>query len=124
MNLSDEAIKSLKKIASFKTYSATAPLYYKGQTPIVAYLIIKGSILLIKNNKTYHKLTKGCLVGYQELFLDIPSMFTAEVLSNTEICHIDKSTLLEIKNSTNPKMGLLYSELTNIVLSNLTNTFS
>jgi CRP-like cAMP-binding protein len=116
INLSSEAIKSLKKIASFKTYSTNAPLHYQGQTPIVAYLIIKGNILLLKNNKIYHKLTKGCLIGYQELFLNAPSMFTAKILGDTEICYIDKSTILEISNSKSRKMSLLYSELTDIIL--------
>ena len=114
MNLSDEAIKSLKKIAFFKTYSTNAPLHYQGQVPIVAYLIISGNILLLKKDKICHKLTKGSLVGYQELFLNAPSMFTAKVLSDTEICFIDKSTLLEIKNSKNKEMRLLFSELTTI----------
>lgn len=115
-NLSDEAIRALKTIAPFKTYSADAPLHYRGQTPVAAYLIMKGNVLLLKNNKTYHKLTKGSLIGYQELLFNIPSMFTAKALSNAEIYYIDRSTILEIKNSKNTKISRLYSELSNILL--------
>lgn len=115
-NLSDEAIRALKTIAPFKIYSADAPLHYRGQTPVAAYLIMKGNVLLLKNNKTYHKLTKGSLIGYQELLFNIPSMFTAKALSNAEIYYIDRSTILEIKNSKNTKISRLYSELSNILL--------
>jgi CRP-like cAMP-binding protein len=115
IHLSDSAMTSLKKIAPIKKYSADAPLYYQGQTPIVAYFIIKGNILLQKNNKTYHKLTRGCVVGCRELLLNTPSTFTANVVSNSEICYIDKSTLLEIKNSKNTEMLQLCSELTEVL---------
>jgi CRP-like cAMP-binding protein len=115
VNLSEKAIKCLKKIATFKRYSEDSPLHYQGQIPIVAYLIVKGNILLLKNSEIYHKLTKGYIIGYRELCLNAPSMFTAEVLGNTELCYIDKSTLLEIKNSKNTEIHLLYLELKNAI---------
>ncbi len=113
--LSDESIKSLKKIAHFKTFSANTPLYYQGQTPIVAYFILRGHVLLLKGNKIYHEITKGCLIGYRELSLNIPSLFTAKALSETEIYYIDKSSLLEIKNSKSSGLRRLYTELTHLV---------
>ena len=115
MNLSEKAIKCLKKISTIRTYSTDTYLHYQGQTPIVAYLIVKGNILLLKKSDTYHKLTRGHIVGYRELFLNIPSMFTAKVLSNTEICYIDKSMLLDIKNSKNVETHQLYLELRNSI---------
>jgi CRP-like cAMP-binding protein len=116
ITLSEKAIISLKKIAFFKKYTTNAPLYYQGQTPIVACYIIKGSILLLNKKKTCHKLSKGCLIGFRELFYNIPSKFTAQILRNTEICYLDKSTLLEIKNSANTEIRRLYSELTDTIL--------
>ena len=115
MRLSEKAIKSLKQVATIKRYSKNTELHYQGQNPIVAYLILKGSILLLKNSETYHKLTKGFIVGYRELSLNTPSIFTAKVLSNTEICYIDRSTLLEIKNSSNDDIHNLYLELKNAI---------
>jgi CRP-like cAMP-binding protein len=112
ITLSEKAIKSIKKITASKRYSVDAPLHYQGQTPIVAYLIVKGSILLLKKDKIYHTLTRGCLIGYRELFSNAPSVFTANILHNTEICFIDKSTLIEIKHSKSPALQELYSELT------------
>lgn len=115
INLSDKAIESLRKIASVKKYSTNAPLYYQGQTPIVAYFILKGNILLMKKNKVCHKLCEGCLLGYKELFLNTVSKFTALALPNTEICYLDKSSLEEIKNSKKKDIQKLYNELINII---------
>ena len=114
LELSEAAIKSLKKIASFQTYSTDVPLHYQGQVPIVAYLISKGTILLIKNDKVCHKLTKGSVIGYRELQLNMPSPFTAQTQGSTEIYYIDKSTLLEIENSKKPEMHQLQLELTHL----------
>ena len=116
ISLSSDAIKALKKIANRKTYTTDTPLHYQGQHPIVAYLVLKGNILLLKKNKIYHKLSKGALAGYQELFSNTPSLYTAQVTSDSEICYIDKSTLLEIKNSKSPELNRLYTELTNTCL--------
>ncbi|MBP9682303.1 MAG: hypothetical protein KBD76_12930 [Bacteriovorax sp.] len=74
-------------------------LHYKGQTPIVAYFILKGNIFLEIGAKTCQKLSKGTLLGFYELHFTMPAMFTAVVQKHTEIGYIDKSTLLEIKNS-------------------------
>ena len=115
INLSDKAVRALKKIAPYKKYTSHSPLHYQGQTPIVAYYIIKGSILLQKKNKTYHKMTTGSLIGYRELLLNIPSLFTAQAQKNTELCYIDKSTFYEIMNSSNAEMQRLYHELSKII---------
>jgi hypothetical protein len=107
INLSDKAIESLRKIASVKKYSTNAPLYYQGQTPIVAYFILKGNILLMKKNKVCHKLNEGCLLGYKELFLNTVSKFTALALPNTEICYLDKSSLEGINKYNHTKVRTL-----------------
>ncbi|RPJ79045.1 MAG: cyclic nucleotide-binding domain-containing protein [Alphaproteobacteria bacterium] len=114
-NLSDDGLKALKKIAPFRKYSANALLHYQGQRPIVAYVVLKGKILLLKKSKVLQKLTKGYIVGYRELFLNLPSPFTAKTLINSEICFIDKSTLLEIQASQIEEIQQLYSELKNAV---------
>lgn len=116
IKLSEKAIKSLKKIATFKSYSTKTPLHYQGQTPIVAYLIIKGSILLQKRSEIVHKLSKGSIVGFREFFMNTPSKYTATVLEKSEICYIDKSTILEIQKSENTEFRTLYKELENIIL--------
>lgn len=112
-SLTDQAMESLLKIAPLKKYSADSPLYYEGQTPVVAYFIVSGNILLIKGRRTYQKLNKGSLLGFQELQLNTPSKYTAMVLNNTEVCYLDKSTLAEIQNSNNNELSQLHSELQN-----------
>lgn len=115
INLSEKAAETLKKFATYQKYSADSSLQYKGQVPIVAYFIEKGHILLLKGNKTYHKLNSGCLFGYYEMSANIPLSFTAEIQSNTEVYYIDKSDLLEIQNAKTLAMRQLQLELTNVV---------
>lgn len=111
INLSPKAIDSLKKVGTYKKFSTDTSLYYKGQVPIVACFIVRGNILLRNGNKDCHQLQQGCLFGHQELSQNLPSPYTAEILGNTEIYYLDKSTLLEIKSSKNAGMRQLYSEL-------------
>lgn len=116
LNLSEAALKILKKIAYLKTYETETPLHYRGQTPIVAYFIVKGNILLTIGKKTSQKLSRGSLFGFYELHSMMPTNFSAVVQKNSEVGYIDKSMLLEIKNSKIPEMKELYLELTNFPL--------
>ena len=118
IKLSEKTIQALRKMSAYNKYSINTPLYYQGQTPIVAYFILKGNILLLKKKKVYHKLSKGCLLGYRELFFNTVSSFTALALPNTEICYLDKSSLEEIKNSKKKEFIMLYNELINITAEN------
>lgn len=110
--LSEQAIATIKKIAHCKKYSLEAPLYYQGQTPIVAYFISKGNIVLVNKKKLTQKLNKGILLGHHELQFNIPSMFTAIAQKNSELWYLDKSTLLDLMKSKNFEMQKLYLELT------------
>lgn len=111
LNLSEKATDCFKKLATYKKYSSNTILHYQGQTPIVAYFILKGNILLQRKSELYHKLSKGYIIGYRELCLNVPSLFTAKVFNNAEICYIDKSTILEIKKSKDKEVHMLYLEL-------------
>lgn len=89
----------LEKIVSYfptKKYKAQSHLFYEGQIPISGYLIIDGSIQISKKKKFKKLLTSGSVVGIDELLSKKPVDISAEVFPNTELCFLDKSTLLEL----------------------------
>lgn len=99
-NLISHIYKNSDKIK----FSTEAHLFYEGQIPIVAYLIIEGNIQLQKKKKIKHTLSTGCVVGIEELIKNLPSKLSAKVLADSVICFIDKSTLKEILKD--PQSGL------------------
>jgi CRP-like cAMP-binding protein len=102
IHLSETLIDKLKKTSStIKTFSLKSPLFYEGQTPIVAYLILKGSIQLSRNKKICNTLRPGTLLGIEEVIEKKSSDVSAEVLGNSTLCFLDRSTLLEIKKGDN-----------------------
>lgn len=107
IKLSDELIEKIKSYSTVKTFSLKSPLFYEGQIPIVAYLILKGNIQLSKKKKVQHTLKSGTLLGSNEVINKIPCDFTAEALNNTTVCFIDRSTLLEMHEGTNQELSPL-----------------
>lgn len=101
IHLSETLIEKFKSFSTIKTFSLKSPLFYEGQTPIVAYLILKGSIQLSRKRKIANTLRPGALLGIEEVIGKKASDVTAEVLGNTTLCFLDRSTLLEIENGDN-----------------------
>ncbi|WP_127715883.1 cyclic nucleotide-binding domain-containing protein [Halobacteriovorax sp. HLS] len=98
LKISKELITKIKKISSPHCYSTQSKLFYEGQTPIVAYLLLNGYIHLTKNNKIKGILDPGTLLGFKELMNNEAVDMDAEILPNTEVCFLDRSTILEILN--------------------------
>ena len=96
IKLEDHSVMEIKKISSQKKYSVQSPLFYEGQIPIVAYLIIDGGIQLIKNKKIKKTLKPGSLIGLSELMTNSPSKLSALVQPESTLCFLDKSTIKEI----------------------------
>jgi CRP-like cAMP-binding protein len=89
----------LEKIHQFfpsKKYKTQSHLFYEGQVPISGYLILDGSIKISKKKKLKKILSAGSVIGVDELIQKKPVDVSAEVYPNTELCFIDKTTLLEI----------------------------
>ena len=89
----------LEKIHQFfpsKKYKTQSHLFYEGQIPISGYLILDGSIKISKKKKLKKILSAGSVIGVDELIEKKPVDVSAEVYPNTELCFIDKTTLLEI----------------------------
>lgn len=72
------------------------PLFYEDQTPIVAYVVIKGYIQILKNGKIKKVLRQGHIIGLNELINDLTSSYAANALPHAKIGFLDKSKLAEI----------------------------
>lgn len=102
IKLESDTITEIKILSPKKKFSISTPLFYEGQIPIVAFLLLEGSIHLLKNKKTKKILRPGSLIGLNELMTNSPAKISAFVQADSVICFLDKSTILEIileKNS-------------------------
>ena len=105
IKLDEHLIDEIRKFVPTKVYSTNCPLFYEGQTPVVAYLVVEGSIHLIKNKKIKSIIKEGNLVGLNELMNNLPSKYSAEALLNTQLCFLDKSTVFEIIEHNNSTLS-------------------
>jgi CRP-like cAMP-binding protein len=96
--IQNKFIDKLKEISSIRTYPHQADLYYEGQTPIVAYLLLQGRAHFTKNSKVKGTIESGHIIGLRELWFHQPSKLGARAMPNSEICFLDKSTIQEIIN--------------------------
>ncbi|MBP9682087.1 MAG: cyclic nucleotide-binding domain-containing protein [Bacteriovorax sp.] len=110
INLENQSVMEIKKISSEKKYNTQCPLFYEGQVPIVAYLLIEGCIQLIKNKKIKKILKPGALIGLSELMTNSPAKLSALVQPESTLCFLDKSTIKEIIHDDNTSLAQLLKE--------------
>jgi CRP-like cAMP-binding protein len=96
IKLSSELIKKITSYFPSRKFKSQAHLFYEGQIPISGYLILDGSIQVSYKKKFKKMLNAGYLLGIAELINKKPIKLSAEAFPNTEICFLDKTTLLEI----------------------------
>ncbi|OUR97138.1 hypothetical protein A9Q84_12490 [Halobacteriovorax marinus] len=96
IKISKEFISILKELSHTHSYSSKTNLFYAGQTPIVAYLLLEGFIHLTKNKKTISILDAGTLLGFKELMNNEQVDADAYIVKDTKVCFLDKSTIYEI----------------------------
>ncbi|WP_372653079.1 cyclic nucleotide-binding domain-containing protein [Halobacteriovorax sp.] len=77
-------------------YSSSSNLFYAGQIPIVAYLLLEGLIHFTKNGKVVNTFSRGNVIGLKELMNNQPVDVDAQILPGTKVCFIDRSTILGI----------------------------
>jgi CRP-like cAMP-binding protein len=114
IKLENNLISEIKKFSTQKKFSSTAPLFYEGQIPIVAYLILEGCVQLMKNKKIKKILKPGSLIGLAEMMTNAPSKLTAQVQAETTLCFLDKSTIKEIIHNEKD------SDLTRLIIEEVT----
>jgi len=96
LKIPETLIKTILDIARPLKYSSSTNLFYSGQTPIVAYLLLNGLIHFTKNGKVVGTFTRGSVIGLKELMTNSPISVDAQILPGTEVCFIDRSTILGI----------------------------
>ena len=89
-------IDRIQKLCEHHTYSVESELYYEGQTPVVAYLLLSGDASLFKKRRKSIPLKPGCLFGLKELILHQQSVYGAKIGAGSEVCFLDRSTVKEI----------------------------
>ena len=94
-----------------KKFKAQSFLFYEGQIPISGYLILDGSIQVSYKKKFKKMLNSGYLLGVNELLSKKPIHLSAEAFPNTEVCFIDKTTLMEIFKGDDLELLTLFKNL-------------
>lgn len=112
IKISNELIEKLKTITDVKTFPINSPLYYEGQIPIVAYIVLDGKIEILKQKKLKKIVSQGYMVGLKELMSNTSSKYSAHASPESLICFLDKSTIFELmKNTDNELSRFLLSSI-------------
>lgn len=105
-------IEKIKSVAPIHRYTVSTDLFYEGQTPVVAFLLLDGHVQLVKNKKIRKVLNKGDLIGLKELVHHSPFPLSAQVLPNTDMIFLDKSTIFEILDvHHDPELSEVFKEI-------------
>lgn len=110
-SLEEKAIKKLKALVKPHQYTSHGQLFYKGQTPIVAYLVLEGEIHLQKGQKPVTIIGPGSVIGLKELLSHSRITCSAEVFAETKVLFLDKSTVKEILNKNPPELRGLFEKI-------------
>lgn len=94
------------------SFNDASTLFYEGQTPIVAYVVVEGSVNLIKNRKVKTSLKSGALIGLKELMQNHPVALEAKTEPNATLLFLDRSTIQEIISAIHGQdLSMLFREL-------------
>ena len=111
IEISKDILDQILSYFPSKKYKVQSHLFYEGQVPISGFLIINGAVK-ISNGKMFSKiLSTGTIVGIDEHINKRPIPLSAEVYPNTEICFIDKGTLMDLFTHTNNEIARYFKKL-------------
>ena len=108
--LDNNDIIEIKKFSPPKKFSINSPLFYEGQIPVVAYLLLDGCIQLIKNKKIKKTIRPGCIIGLNELMNNSPAKLSALVQAESTLCYLDKSTIQEILHDEHATLAQIFKD--------------
>lgn len=112
IELSSDLIKKITSYFPSKKYKTQSYLFYEGQVPISGFLILDGSIQISQKKKIKKMLRAGYLLGVFELLNKMPIEISAEVCPDTEICFLDKTTLMELSLSPENELFQIFKMFT------------
>lgn len=99
-HLSPEAVLKLQKLIGSDHFLHSSLLFYEGQIPTMAFVLVSGELLLLKRNRIQKRLTSSVLVGAFELFHRKESRYTIKLSPDTTLIPIEQSTLTDLVNGT------------------------
>ena len=111
IELSSNLIEKITSYFPSKKFKSQSHLFYEGQIPISGYLILDGSIQVSYKKKFKKMLNTGYFLGVSELLNKRPIYLSAEAFPNTEVCFIDRTTLMEIFQGDDIEMLTLFKTL-------------
>lgn len=111
IELSRSLIDKITTYFPSKKFKSQSYLFYEGQIPISGYLILEGSIQVSYKKKFKKMLHSGYLLGITELLNKKPIQLSAEAFPNTEVCFIDRTTLMEIFQGDDIELVSLFKTL-------------
>lgn len=111
IELSRHLIEKITTYFPSQKFKSQSYLFYEGQIPISGYLILDGSIQVSYKKKFKKMLSSGYLLGINELLSKKPIQLSAEAFPNTEICFIDKTTLMEIYQGDDTELLTIFKNL-------------
>lgn len=62
----------------------------------MAFLLVEGSIEIIKRNKKMLEINRGLVLGLHELLNSRPCKYSVNITPGSKVCIIDKSTINEL----------------------------
>lgn len=82
-----------------RVFSRGAVLFYEGHIPHACYLLLSGEVQLLKKNKLEMKVKPGHIVGFSDFDQQNCSKYSAVITAGSRVFIIDRSTFLELKES-------------------------
>lgn len=114
IKLDSSLINKIVEFSPARKFTSASPLFYEGQVPIVAYLVLSGSVVISKNKKIKTIVKEGNIIGLNELLKHSPSKYSAQASPESSLCFLDKSTMLEIINHGKSELSNFFTELTEL----------
>jgi hypothetical protein len=107
--LHSHEIELLKKQFDVITFAHDYQMVFENQIPLVAIVLINGSIHLKMRKKIVKILDPGILMGAFHLLHNHPVVFGCEISAQSEVVLIHKSELLEISglDASDPRKRIL-----------------
>lgn len=110
--LSPVDVKELGKEFEILRFQTDFDLIYENQIPTAGFVVVSGSIELMKNSKVRSVIPPRNVIGLSHLLEGTPSKLGLRVKANSEIIVIGKSILLiSLKKKQSPLLKLLKNSI-------------
>jgi|SRR5690606_31268195 len=107
--LSSFEVENLKKCFSSTSFEQSFILTYEGQIPTIGFVLLRGTIELLKKNKIVMVIPPGFLLGAHQLIKNEVTEFSYRLVSPSEILVLQKSTILQILQDRGSEIYSIFS---------------